>query len=75
MSDNEKLLAGALWDLNRKPIDEWRVRPGIYRCPVCQSFNVAREKNETTRFGENGKESVDVERLIRCMECGTENTE
>lgn len=48
----------------------WRTAPGKYRCPRCGSDSVARERNETRRYPGG---AVNVERLIRCMDCGEED--
>jgi len=51
---------------------EWKVGRGMYRCPHCGSVAVARERNQTTRYPER---SVEIERVIRCMDCGEEESE
>lgn len=51
---------------------EWRVSKGVYTCPVCGSREIARERNETTRYPER---TVTVERIIRCMDCGVDTEE
>jgi YgiT-type zinc finger domain-containing protein len=51
---------------------DWRVHKGVYACPVCGSREIAGERNETTRYPER---TVTVERTIRCMDCGADDTE
>ena len=46
---------------------------GKYRCPTCGSVNIARERLVTTYYP--APVAVHVERSIRCVDCGTEDTE